>query len=130
MASDSCSLSRDHRSISKTQVLRYLDDYILYHPNSAFMDLENGYFHTANSRLSLFADCRDWAIVFQKFGYFNRGFRIMLDLEFFGSRLHNLEPYGAYNQLADNKKFLTLVQSQSLQEIEIDFKEIDPMQSK
>ena len=66
------------------------------------MDLEHGYFHTANSRLSLFADHPNWAIVFEKSGHANRALEIELELNLTGRDSRNPKPGGRYNELAHN----------------------------
>lgn len=53
-----------------------LDKCIIDEPYCFFMNLEHGYFYTANSRLTLYADESRWAIVFEKNGYANRRFAL------------------------------------------------------
>lgn len=79
---------------TREQVLDYLDNSV-YYPGTLFMDLENGYCYTANSRLSLVADGKDRAIVFEKSGCPNRRLAIELELDYFGSSLRNLEAGGS-----------------------------------
>lgn len=50
-----------------------------------WFDLEHGYFATAGSRLHLYADDDRWAVVTEKNGYANRGFRAEIELEYFGN---------------------------------------------
>ncbi len=90
------------------------------------MDLEHPYFYTANSRLSLFADDENWAIVFEKSGYANRGGRIELELNFFGNKLRNLKPGGLYNHFTYNSRYFTLVDADALEEIAADFEVVSP----
>ncbi len=59
--------------LTRSAILDYLDTCVIVNPGYFFMDLGHGYFYTANSRLSLFSNRRDWAIVFEKSGYANRG---------------------------------------------------------
>jgi hypothetical protein len=89
------------------------------------MDLEHGYFATANSRLTLLGDKRHWAIVFEKSGYANRASEIQLELNYFGSCLRNLEPGGAYHQFNYNSKYIPLVDVDSLNAIEAEFETVD-----
>jgi hypothetical protein len=111
--------------LTAQSIVDYLDNcVILNHPGWFFMDLGHGYFYTANSRLSLFGDGADWAIVFEKSGYSNRGMRIELELNYFGSALHNLEPGGISGQFLYNAKYFTLVTGDDLEEIETEFEEI------
>ena len=85
-----------------------------------FMDLEHGYFHTANSRLSLFADSERWAIVFEKSGFANRGGRIELELNYFGNCLENLDGAGLDDQFECNAKWIDLVSGDALEEVELE----------
>lgn len=73
-----------------------------------FFDPDHGYFHLANSRISLFADEKRWAIVIEKNGYANRGFNTQIELNYFGNCLHNQETAGADNQFVCNMKYFTL----------------------
>lgn len=59
-------------SFTQKDILDYLEatDQEIYH---FFIDLEHPYFFTAGSRLTLYADDKRWAIVFEKSGYANRG---------------------------------------------------------
>jgi hypothetical protein len=80
------------RRYAERDILDYLDNCVAYNPGCFFMDLEHGYSHTANSRLSLFADDTNRANVFEKSGYANRALDIELELNLFGSDLRNLKP--------------------------------------
>jgi hypothetical protein len=101
-------------------------DNCIYNPGCFFMELGHGYFHTANSRLSLFADESRWAIVFEKSGYANRARRIELELNYFGNCLHSLEPGGSHGQFFYNARRVELVSAEALNEVEIDFELIAP----
>ena len=90
------------------------------------MDLEHGYFHTANSPLSFFADDANWAIVFEKSGYANRAGMIELELNYFDKRLRNLKPGGLYHHFTYNSKYLPLVDCDELEEIAVDFEIVSP----
>ena len=97
--------------MTREPILHYLDNCI-FDPGVFFMDLGHGYFHTANSRLSLFSDgARDWAIVFEKSGYANRSGSIQIELNYFGNGLRNLDPLGIY---LCNAKYVDLVPAASL----------------
>ncbi|SFQ62396.1 DUF7003 family protein [Flavobacterium akiainvivens] len=48
-------------------------------------DLEHGYFLTAGSRIHLFADEANWAIVFEKSGFNNRGAEADAELYYYGN---------------------------------------------
>ena len=64
-------------------VLEFMDNCVVKEPCWFFMELDHGYFHTANSRLTLYADNTRWAIVFEKNGYANRGYRIEVETHYF-----------------------------------------------
>src|SRR6185369_644924 len=53
-----------------------------------FLDLEHGYCETAGNRIHLYADRSKWAVVFEKSGYFNRGYRAEIELNFVGNCIH------------------------------------------
>ncbi|MDJ1479545.1 hypothetical protein QNI16_03555 [Cytophagaceae bacterium YF14B1] len=55
--------------------------------NKFFLDLEHGYFHTAGSRITLFADKSRWAIVMEKTGYGNRSMSIEIDICYYSNCL-------------------------------------------
>jgi hypothetical protein len=81
--------------LTAQDVVNYLDNCVIDEPYCFFMDLQHGYFCTANSRLTLSADETRWAIVFEKNGYANRRLRIGVELNFFGNCLCNLDRAGA-----------------------------------
>jgi hypothetical protein len=109
---------------TKEDVLNYLDDCAANPGGFFLMDLEHGNFHTANSRLSLFADETRWAIVFEKSGFNKRGYRIELELNYFGNCLRNL--YTPDSQHFYNSKYFSLVDDVDLEEIDADFEEVAP----
>jgi hypothetical protein len=102
-------------------VVDYLDNCIIDEPYCFFMDLQHGYFYTANSRLTLYADESRWAIVFEKNGYANRAVRVEIELNFFGNCLQNLDREGRY---ICNAKWVTLVDGDDLEEIAPDFGQV------
>jgi hypothetical protein len=114
---------------SAKDVIDYLDTCIIDEAYCFFMDLEHGYFHTANSRLTLYADEARWAIVFEKNGYSNRAFRIDLELNFFGNCLRNLGRAGESDRYTCNAKFVTLVDRDALDAIASDFEQVSPAAS-
>jgi hypothetical protein len=89
-----------------------------------FIDLEHPYFYTANSRLTLFADETRWAIVFEKSGYINRGFREELELSYYGNCLENLEPHSVMKAHFYNTQCITLIDGDELARIENDFENL------
>lgn len=113
-------------SFTARDVIEYLDECVIDEPYCFFMDLEHGYFCTANSRLTLYADGSRWAIVFEKSGYHNRGREIGLELNFFGNCLQNLDRAGADDRYICNAKTFTLVDWDALKEIESGFESVSP----
>jgi hypothetical protein len=111
-------------SFTAQDVIGFLDRCIIDNPCWFFMDLEHGYFYTANSRLTLYADDSRWAIVFEKNGYANRATTIMLELNFYGNCLQNLERAGADGRYSHNAKFLDLVAGDALDAISSDFEQV------
>lgn len=115
-----------NRPFNAKDVLDFLDNCVVQNPGFFFMDLEHGYFDTANSRLSLYADRARWAIVFEKNGFANRGGRIELELNYFGNCLRNLEPGGLYYHFNYNSKYFSLVSGDSLEKIQGEFEDVLP----
>jgi Homeodomain-like domain len=100
-------------------IIEYLDNLPYIRPFS-FVDLEHPYFYTANSRLTLYADETRWAMVFEKSGYTPRGFRIELQLNYFGNCLENLTPVPIPNSSEFyNSQVLTLIDGDELMRIEV-----------
>jgi hypothetical protein len=97
------------KSYTEQDILNYLDK-APQNPYGFFMDLDHGYFATANSRLSLFADQSRWAIVFEKSGYANRASRMEIELNYFGNCLHNVDRGGNVNQYECNAKWFELIE--------------------
>ncbi|MEO0728359.1 MAG: hypothetical protein AAFZ63_27685, partial [Bacteroidota bacterium] len=50
-----------------------------------FLDLEHGYCNTASSRIHLYADEENWAVVFEKGGYQNRAPSVEVELYYVGN---------------------------------------------
>jgi hypothetical protein len=107
-------------SFSAKDVVDYLDRCIIENPLWSFMDLQHPYTYTANSRLTLYADDTRWAIVFEKNGYENQNGTIMLELNFFGNCLQELERGGADNRYTSNTRYLTLADGDDWDEIRLD----------
>jgi hypothetical protein len=99
-------------------VVDELDSCVIDNPYCFFMDLQHGYFHTANSRLTLYADENHWAIVFEKNGFANRDLRILIELNFFGNCLQNMDRADAGDRYGCNAKWVTLVDRDALRDIE------------
>ena len=113
-------------SFTAKDVVGYLDTCIIDEPHCFFINLQHGYFCTANSRLTLYADESRWAIVFEKNGYANRGGRIEIELNFFGNCLRNLDRAGADDRYVCNAMWHTLVDADDLDEIASEFEQVSP----
>src|SRR5262245_9472715 len=107
-------------SFTAKDVVDHLDCCIIENPLWHFMELQHPYIYTANSRLTLYADDSRWAIVFEKNGYENRNDTIMLELNFFGNCLQDLERGGAGNRYTSNARYLTLLDGDAWEEIRSD----------
>ena len=94
-----------------------------------FMELDHPYFHTANSRLSLFADQENWATVFERSAYSDGSWSLELELSFFGSTLRNLDTVGSNGQHLSNQKRFELVSEKDLEKVEevARFRPADPL---
>ena len=103
---------------TKDEILNALDDNSTY---NFFLDLEHGYFHTAGSRINLFADENSWAIVFEKSGFGNRSGRAEIELNYFGNCMINLDRAGLNDRFICNSKYLTLISGEEFEKIEGDF---------
>jgi hypothetical protein len=103
---------------TKSDILAALDNNAAY---NFFPDLEHGYFYTAGSRITLFADDTRWAIVFEKIGFGNRSGRAELELNYYGNCLLNLDGAGLDDRYICNTKYLTLIDGNDFQNIEGDF---------
>ncbi|GAB5399264.1 MAG: hypothetical protein Aureis2KO_08490 [Aureisphaera sp.] len=103
---------------TKEEILNALDNTGAY---NFFLDLEHGYFHTAGSRINLYADENKWAIVFEKSGFGNRSVRAEIELNFFGNCLINLDRAGVDDRFICNSKYLTLISGEEFEKIEGDF---------
>lgn len=74
-----------------------------------FLDLEHGYCETAGSRIHLYADSVDWAIVFEKSGYQNRGGYATIALDYIGNCVdYIVEKHDSYTSIS-NTKYVYLV---------------------
>lgn len=103
---------------TKKEILDALDNDEAY---NFFLDLEHGYFHTAGSRINLFADDKRWAIVFEKSGFGNRSGRAEIEMNYFGNCLCNLDKVGLDNRFTCNSKYIVLISGDEFKKIEDDF---------
>lgn len=122
LLSASCQQSTQHTMYTEQDILHELDET----ENKFFLDLEHGYFHTAGSRITLFADKSRWAVVLEKSGYGNRGMGIAIERFYYSNCLNreegdinnavvelfseiDLEDLSKGFELVDpNKKFITI----------------------
>lgn len=104
-------------SFTQKEILEYLEesDQETYH---FFIDFEHPYFNTAGSRLTLYADAKRWAIVFEKSGYANRSYDGEIELAYFGNCLINLQAEGERVGVTSNCKYVTLINNVEMARIE------------
>ena len=98
--------------ISKKEIYEALDDLRI---NTFFLNLEHGYFYTAGSRITIFADEKRWAIVFEKSGFNNPGAGCGIELSYYGNCLANLD---TFNDEPYNIKIIPLIDSDEVEKIE------------
>jgi hypothetical protein len=82
-----------------------------------FIEFEHPYFHTASTRLTLYADHTRWAIVFEKSGYSNAGFDGEIEMAYFGNCLINLESQGDPDSASSNMKTVVVMHTADLDSI-------------
>lgn len=83
-----------------------------------FIDLEHGYCETANSKIHLYANNENWAIVLEKNGYQNRGKSIEIELNYIGNCIdYPIDKYPERNYIT-NAKNVYLVSPKELERIE------------
>lgn len=82
-----------------------------------WLDLEHGYCETAGSRIHLYADDERWAVVAEKSGYQNRGFRAEIELYYFGNCIqYNISTYPERNYIT-NVQRIVLIDGNELERI-------------
>src|SRR5688572_3417199 len=91
-----------------------------------FGDLEHGYCETAASRIHLFADADRWALVFEKAGYYNRGFFAGVELNNLGNCITRVRQSFGQQKYESNVVTCVLVSEEELNRIGNDVDEIDP----
>ncbi|MBZ4188071.1 DUF7003 family protein [Niabella beijingensis] len=83
-----------------------------------FPDLEHGYCETAGSKIHLYADAANWAIVFEKSGYQNRGGRAEIELNYFGNCIeYTIETYPERNYIS-NTQAIVLIDGEEFERIQ------------
>lgn len=112
----------ERMSFSEIEILKQLDLAFNqtpseYFPNgqprdvkdNLFLDLEHGYFETAGSRIHLYADSINWAIVFEKSGYHNRGFFGEIELTYIGNCVeYPIIKYPKYNYISNRNRIILI----------------------
>ena len=85
---------------------------------NGLLDLEHGYFETANSRIHLFADNQNWAIVLEKSGYQNRSNSAEIELNYIGNCIeYPIDKYSKRNYITNTKR-ICLIHSKEFERIE------------
>lgn len=74
-----------------------------------FPDLEMGYCHTAGNRIHLYGDGKQWAIVFEKSGYQNRGFNASAELIYIGNCIEHIVEQHNGRTYISNTKYVELI---------------------
>ncbi|WP_131368670.1 DUF7003 family protein [Chryseobacterium luteum] len=83
-----------------------------------FLDLEHGYCETAGNRIHLYADEKQWAIVFEKSGYQNRATRAEIELDYIGNCIeYPVDKYPERNYIT-NANNIVLIDSDEYARIE------------
>ncbi|MBB4036874.1 hypothetical protein GGR21_002787 [Dysgonomonas hofstadii] len=130
-----CNTMADKVPFTEERILNELDLAFNHHPGmyfpvadksvikyNFFLDLEHGYCETAGSRIHLYADSLDWAIVFEKSGYQNRGGYATIALDYIGNCVdYIIERYEEhvpvpYTSIA-NTKYIYLVTGEEYERI-------------
>jgi len=88
--------------------------------NYFFNDLENGYLNIASSKIHLFADNTNWAVVFENVGYHNRAGEAHIELIYIGNCI-NYERNEAKGRTDLSNYFrIPIIKSSEFQRIEND----------
>lgn len=83
-----------------------------------FLDLEHGYFMTAGSRIHLYANEKQWAIVFEKNGYQNRAGTADIELDYVGNCIeYPIDKYPERNYIT-NAANIPLIDGDEFERIE------------
>lgn len=117
LASCTSNKTRMKNSFTQRQIINYLEetDQETYH---FFIDFEHPYFYPAGSRLTLFADEKRWAIVFEKSGYSTGNRCGEIELEYFGNCLQNLKSGIPGDNFTSNMKTVILIHDTDFEKID------------
>jgi hypothetical protein len=111
-------------TFTQQDILHYLESYDqeTYHFH---IDFEHPYFYTAGTRLTLFADEKRWAIVFEKSGYSTGNNCGEIELAYFGNCLQNLKSGIVGDETTSNMISVILINATDLEQIDDgEFKEL------
>lgn len=101
-------------TFTAADVVGFLDRCLKENPTWAFIDLGHPYVYTANSRLTLYANETNWALVSEVSGYDRPAASFLLTVTSFGNRLVRLPPAGDRNQFTYNFEFIPLIENGAL----------------
>src|ERR1044072_9123168 len=101
-------------TFTAADVIGFLDRCLRENPIWSFVDLGHPYVYTANSRLTLYANEINWALVSEVSGYNPRAAMILLTVTSFGNRLERLERGGDKQQFTRNAEFIPLINNDVL----------------
>lgn len=97
-----------------------------------FLNLEHGYFSTARSRIHLYGDNDNWAVVFEKTGYHNRQQSCYIELTYIGNCINYNEELLQYKYTSNTNHIYLIdpfefkrIENKTGQEME-NFELIDP----
>jgi len=104
-------------SFTQKDIINYLEetDQETYH---FFIDFEHPYFYPAGSRLTLYADEKRWAIVFEKSGYSTGNNCGEIEFAYFGNCLRNLQNKIPGNSTTSNMKHVILINNTDLEKVD------------
>lgn len=106
-------------TFTQKDILNYLEetDQETYHFP---IDFEHPYFYTAGSRLTLYADEKRWAIVFEKSGYSTGNNCGEIEFAYFGNCLKNLQSSIPGKTATSNMEHVILIYDTDLEQIDED----------
>lgn len=83
-----------------------------------FLDLEHGYCKTASSKIHLYANAENWAIVFEKAGYQKRAFCADIELTYAGNCISYPTAHIMNRAYITNTVQVTLIEEEEYERIE------------
>lgn len=101
-------------TFTANDVVGFLDRYMVENPTWQFIDLAHPHVYTANSRLTLYANETQWAIVSEVSGFNQRAYRFYLTLTFLGNCLERLKRVSHQNRHTYNIDVITLIEQFAL----------------